>query len=454
MDIEKLNRIDTHCHSHYSNIRMIDSINRPKDMILTAHSLGMRGIVLTDHEALCGAVEWLQLEKEFKEKDKIDKDFKCGLGNEIYLINERGPKQRYYHFILIAKDTIGFRGLCKLSSNSWYNSYSDRGMERVPTLKSELQELMKECKGHIIATNACIGGELGSLVLELCDMEDSGANESAIYQQKLAIVDFLNWCKDLFGDDFYVECAPGTSDDQIKFNSRIKEIAGALGCKMIFATDAHYLTEADRSKHKGYLNSKEGEREVDDFYMDTHLMSNKEAYEKLSVVFSDEEFEQMCANSMEIYDKLGEYDIFHKPIIPKVDVKFYEIGDKYGIDKYPILSKLLKSDKDQERYWANQCLEGLKDKDLWNDKYLERLEIEADVIDTIGQKLENCLFEYFNTFQHYIDLFWECGSLSGPGRGSSVCFLSDYLLGITQLDPVEWNLDYWRFLNKERLELP
>ena len=89
-----------------------------------------------------------------------------------------------------------------------------------------------------------------------------------------------------------------------------------------------------------------------------------------------------------------------------------------------------------------------------NEIYCQRLETEARVIDIIGQKLGNCLFSYFNTFQHYIDLFWECGSLSGPGRGSSVCFLSNYLLGITQLDPVEWELDYWRFLNEERVELP
>lgn len=454
MDIENVNRIDTHCHSMYSNIRLIDSINRPKDMILTASSLGLRGIALTDHEALCGAVEWLQIEKELKEKEKIDKDFKCILGNEIYLTETRGPKQRYWHFILLAKDTIGFRGLCKLSSNSWYYSYSDRGMERVPTLKKELEELMKEYKGHIVATNACIGGELGGLVLELCRLEETNASEASIYQQKLEIVNFLNWCKEIFGDDFYVECAPGTSEDQIRFNKRIREIAPALGFKMIFATDAHYLTIKDRSKHKGYLNSKEGDREVDDFYKDAHMMDNKEAFENLSIVFTEEEFIEMCNNSMEIYDKIGTYDIFHKPIIPRVDVKDYPRGDKYGVSEYPVLSKLLVSSSEQERYWANQCLEGLKNKKLWNDKYLSRLETEADVIDTIGQKLENCLFEYFNTFQHYIDLFWECGSLSGPGRGSSVCFLSDYLLGITQLDPVEWNLDYWRFLNKERLELP
>ena len=82
------------------------------------------------------------------------------------------------------------------------------------------------------------------------------------------------------------------------------------------------------------------------------------------------------------------------------------------------------------------------------------MEIEADIINDIGEKLDDCLYAYFNTFKHYIDLFWECGSIVGPGRGSATGFLSNYLLGITQLDPVRWKLPYWRFLNKERAELP
>ena len=90
----------------------------------------------------------------------------------------------------------------------------------------------------------------------------------------------------------------------------------------------------------------------------------------------------------------------------------------------------------------------------WEEAYLERLEIEAKIIKIIGNKLNNCLYEYFNTFQHYIDLFWECGSIVGPGRGSAVCFLSNYLMGITQLDPIKYNLLYFRFLNEERIELP
>ena len=109
----------------------------------------------------------------------------------------------------------------------------------------------------------------------------------------------------------------------------------------------------------------------------------------------------------------------------------------------------------QEQYWLYECVKSLNEKGLQNKvEYWDRLEIEADIILDIGEKLDDCLFAYFNTFKHYIDLFWECGSIVGPGRGSSTGFLSNYLLGITQLDPIRWNIKYWRFLNKERAELP
>ena len=142
-------------------------------MILTAYKLGLSGICLTDHEALCGHVEFLQLEKSLKEKGKIPEDFKIGLGNEIYLTDDRRKSQKYFHFILIAKDTEGHRQLRELSSKAWYNSYYDRGMERVPTLKSELKEIIEKNKGHIVATTACLGGELPNLVLALTKAESA-----------------------------------------------------------------------------------------------------------------------------------------------------------------------------------------------------------------------------------------------------------------------------------------
>jgi DNA polymerase-3 subunit alpha len=452
MTIKDEKRFETHCHSEYSNIRLLDCINRPKDLLTTAATLGYSGLTITDHECLSSHVQFLQLEKELKEKGKIPEDFKLGLGNEIYLTDTRDKSQKYYHFILIAKDTIGHRALRELSSIAWYNSYYDRGMERVPTLKSELTKIVKKYPGHLIAATACLGGELATLTNELVKAEKNSSDN--IMDIKVKISQFLTYCKELFGEDFYIEIAPAKSKDQVNFNNRVKGIAKAFNIPMIFATDAHYLTSKDRAVHKAYLNSKDGEREVDDFYYYSHLMDNEEAFENLSPHFTEEEFSEMCANTIDIMNKIGTYEIFHNPIIPEVELPNVYKQVDHSIKQYPTLFKLRASDNIQERYWVGECLINLKKKNLDNEVYMQRLEIEAKVIDTIGQKLGNCLFAYFNTFQHYIDLFWECGSLSGPGRGSSVCFLSNYLLGITQLDPVEWELDYWRFLNEERVELP
>lgn len=457
--IKNYPRFDNHSHSEFSNLRLIDSINRAEDMILTAYQLGMKGIALTDHETVSGHVKWLNTEKELKKAGKIPKDFKCACGNEIYLVDDRNNIQRYWHFILIAKNTEGHRALRELSSIAWYNGFSSKGLMRVPTQKDELAKIVKKYPNTLIATSACLGGELPHLVAKLVDAEKKNLSEEEILSIKMEIVAFLRYCVELFGDDFYIEIAAADSKDQKVFNQRIKSIAASQGIKIVIGSDAHYLTANERELHKAYLNSKEGEREVDNFYYFAHMMDNEEAFGYISDIYSEEEFIGFCDNSMEIYDKIEGYDIFRNPIIPEVQVKNYPKMNNtlwnYELwGSNPTLIDLFNSDEIQERYWVNECVNALQNKNLYTPEYLERLEIEARVIKTIGEKLGDCLFKYFNTFQHFIDLFWECGSLVGPGRGSAVCFLSNYLLGITQLDPVVWNLPYWRFLNEERVELP
>ena len=446
-------RFETHSHSHYSNIRLIDSINKPRDMILTASKLGYAGLALTDHEALCGHVEWLQLEQELKEKNLIAEDFKCALGNEIYLTETREPKQKYWHFLLIAKNTEGHRALRELSSQAWLNGYTERRMERVPTLKTELEEIVRRFPNSLVADSACLGSELDALVLALDDAEKQNDKE-LILEKKIEIDKFLRWCISLFHDDFYIEIAPGISSDQKRFNRRVKPIARFYGLKIVMGTDSHYLTSEYREIHKAFLNSKDGEREVDSFYHDAHFMSDEEAYENLKDVFSKEEFEEMCQNSLEIMNKIGTYEIFHNPIIPETEVHPLPPIVDESLRDYPHLFELRKSENPQEREWVNSCISAMEKKGIGDKEHWERLELEADILCHIGHKLGNCLFSYFNTFKDFIDTFWECGSITGPGRGSSGSFLSNYLLGITQLDPIEYNFPYFRFLNKDRAELP
>ena len=159
-----MERFEVHVHSEYSNIRLLDAINKLKSLINRSIELGLAGITLTDHECLSGHIKMNQLTHKVQ---KENPNFKVALGNEIYLVDTRENGIKYYHFILIAKDKEGHKQLRQLSSLAWLNSYYDRGMERVPTLKEDLRRIVKENPGHLIATTACMGGELSTLALNL-----------------------------------------------------------------------------------------------------------------------------------------------------------------------------------------------------------------------------------------------------------------------------------------------
>lgn len=441
-----------HNHTHYSNLRLVDCINRPDDLINKAIELGLSGIAITDHECLSAHMEVNKIAKKLQETNP---NFTIALGNEIYLVDKIENGQKYFHFLLIAKNENGHRALRELSTLAWGNSYVDRRMERVPLLKDQLARVISQYRGNVIATTACMGGELSTLALGMQTAEDNGDMLLAnTYYQK--IYKFIDFCVNLFGKDFYIECAPSENKDQITVNKKLYKIAKAFDIPMVVGTDAHYLTKEDRFVHKAYLNSKDGDREVDDFYEFSRLMDSDEVIQLLSLCWEDENIiHQILNNTEEIKNKISFYSLERKQIIPKVDVKNYYPCSAWEWDFYPTIKQLLASDNIQERYWINECIKKLIDMDLdGNEEYCRRLEIEADIIKYIGEQLDDCLFAYFNTFKHYIDLFWECGSIVGPGRGSATGFLSNYLLGITQLDPIRWELPYWRFLNKERAELP
>lgn len=445
---------DNHTHTTISNLRLLDCINDPIQLIDKAIELGLAGIAITDHEALCAHMDVNEYAKKLQETHP---EFTVALGDEIYLTDTRDKGQKYYHFILIAKDAIGHRCLRELSTKAWLNSYYDRGMERVPLLKEELKSIYSRFRGHLIATTACLGGELGTAVLNLIDCENALDTINAQrYHNQIAV--FLEYCLDLFGDDFYIEVAPAKSKDQIAANKRFVKIAEAFGIRMCVGSDSHYLRKEDRYVHKAYLTSKPGEREVDSFYEYCYLMDEQEIRENLRAGLSDEVIDQIFRNSMEIAKKIEFYDLSHSQQVTEVPVKDYPKNNRMAaeVKEYPTLAQMFISNNIQERYWVNQCFEGLEQKIGEWDKHLDyvaRLEEEADTKRIIGKKLNTNMFAYPITLQHYIDLFWKCGSLVGPGRGSSCSGLNHYLLNVTQLDPIKYDLPWFRYLNRERVEL-
>ena len=436
-----------HNHDDTSNIRLLDCIVKPASLVNYAKDMGLKGICITSHECLSSHMEYndiiLKLEKE-------NSNFKIGLGNEIYLTDTRDKKQFYYHLILIAKDSIGHRQLRELSTKAWYNMYNDRGMDRVPTLKSELKEVINRNPGHLVCTTACRGSELGHSIWGLIEAEKIN-NKTAIEKNHDRIVKYILFLKELFGEDFYIECAPNkTDEEQNKINLRSRKIAQAFDVKMVYGTDTHYLKEEDRYVHEAFLNSKGGERETASFYKSSYMMSYEEVKDHFSQIFEEDFIEEMTNNSIEIMNKIEHYNLKQKQKMMALPVNIPNVtfDINYVINGRKTLKYLLESKDEQELFWIKECINQLIKRDLFNKEYLDRLEEEADIIKFVGDDFDTVLFRYFNNLNHFIDYAWEVDSIVGPGRGSAACYLSNYLLGITQLNPIEEKLPVWRFLNK------
>lgn len=447
-----MGRFECHAHTFYSNLRGLDALQSPRALVERACEIGLTGICITDHESLSCHPELDIIQEDIK---KVNPNFKIGRGDEIYLVDSLDKGQQYYHFILIAKDKIGHKTLREISSTAWLHSYFDRGIERVPTLKTDLQQIiLKYGKGHLIASSACLGSEIDKQILRLHTAEQEHDIELAKQITK-EIAEFINFCKNLFPNDFYLEVQPAQSEEQLIVNRRMKSLAKYFNLKIIITTDAHYLKEEDRAIHKAFLNSKNIEREVDSFYHYAFLQTTEQVIKNLES--TDLDYYELEKNTNEIYDKIEEYSLFKKQQIPQVEVFNYPKEESnhhfYDVKKYPTLDYLAHSDNPQERYWVNYCQNELEKKHLNNEKYLSRLEEEADTKKVIGEKLDTCMFSYPIFLQHYIDLFWECGSCVGAGRGSAGSGLNHYLLGITQTDPIRTNAPWFRYMNKERVEI-
>ena len=309
-----------------------------------------------------------------------------------------------------------------------------------------------------------MGGELSTNALLMAEAESVNdiRNATIFYQN---ICNFIEYCIKLFGDDFYIECAPSTNSEQLIVNKKLYNIAKAYDIKMVVGTDSHYLRPEDRPVHKAYLNSKDGDREVDSFYEYAYVMTAGEVTDLLLKCYPQEAVDRILDNTLDMESKIKSYSLFHKQGIPTVEIPDYPKNNFWGVnnpiaddmESYPTLKKLFTSDDKFDRYWVNQCWDKLNELehgyDQGDDVYLAQLEEEARVKQIIGEKLETNMFRYPVTLQHYIDMIWDCGSMVGAGRGSSCAALNHYLLGVTQLDPIEWDLPFFRYLNDERVEL-
>lgn len=450
-----------HNHTHYSNIRMLDCTIKENQLIDKAIELGLKGVAITDHESLSGHVKALQYIKKLKEENpdnKATQDFKLLLGNEIYLCPNKMDKEEYtkskegfYHFILIAKDKVGHEQLRELSSRAWSNSYRQY-IERVPIFYKDLDEIIGNDKGHIIASTACLGGFVPQQILKI---GSNGVNRKN-YEGNIAR--FIAWAKDLFEEDFYLELQPSKTEEQVYVNKELIKIGKRHKVKCIVTTDSHYLTEEDRPVHKAYLNAGDGDREVDAFYSSTYLMTPEEIAKYFEEYIEEEDFSSMLNNTLEIANKCEEYDLYHIPIVPKIDIELDKIHGTleecslfFNKNKqYEYITNFINSEYEQDRNLILRVYSGLKEKfnrEEIKQYHLDRIEIELKELWNISEKMGERLSAYLITVSKIIEIIWNEGdSLVGPSRGSALGFFINYLLDITQISPLdkEMALPHWR----------
>lgn len=455
-----------HNHTCSSNQRLIDSINKVENLIQYAFDLGLSGIAITDHETINAHIKALNFVNKQREKDERWKNFKLILGNEIYLCrndlnndNYDSKNDYFYHFILLAKDEEGHHQIRQLSTRAYSHSFMKSKMRRVPTYYRDLEEIVKTNSGHIIASTACIGGYLGKTLLQA---KKDGAIELAIEN----LTSWIKYLQDIFGkENFYLELQPSENKDQLFVNEWLIKLSHDLNIPAIVTTDSHYLNKEDRHIHKIYLNSKDGDREVDEFYATTYLMAADEIHSYMDKYLSKEVVEQLLKNTFLIGDSINQYDLrkpFKLPYLPSADdIKLAKQPfnlNNYNLQLASVWYKFMTSNEDSDKVFIHKILQKCYSNPeyFFTQERLDRMTIELETIWNASQKQNIVWSKYFLQVADYIKIAWSDGdTIVGPGRGSGVGFYINYLLDIIQIDPIREKvpLYFWRFLNPDRASI-
>ena len=448
-----------HIHSEYSTalLGFTDSIIRIPKALQWCYDNGLRGMSLTDHEGVSGFIEMEQAVN----KMGIDRPFQHIFGNEIYMLSEKenalheieGQRPTYWHFLLNCLDEKGVHQLYELSSRAWLRSYMFRGLRRRPTFYSDIEEIIGKEPGHVVGSTACLGGYLPHLILE------GNFNKAKR---------FINWCVKIFGEgNFFLECQPCLEDneEQITVNKALWDLHEEMNVPIIVTTDAHYMEEKDKEIHKAYLNSKDGgdTREADAFYATAHLFTPKELRNALHVCFNDEQIDVLFQTTNEIADRVETFSLKKTTQVPALPfLPSFHITHQYRpyYSKYKFIDYYANSKDPYEQYYYYQVERGLseyqKTHNIDIEKYLKQIDTEMEQVKGLGDIFDHQrMCDYFTVVQKVIDLIWSDGdSIVGIGRGSAGCYVTNKLLGITGIDPLEEGLadfyPWWRFCSTAR----
>lgn len=442
-----------HNHTDYSNIRGRDAISTIKGLVDYALELGHEVIAFTEHDCLSGAIK---VEEYYDEVKKEHPGFKVIRGNEIYLVrdglnsdNYDPQTDRYFHFILLARDAIGHKQIREISTRAWMRSYMARGLRRVPTYYSDLKEVIGDDRGHVLATTACLGGSLPVHLLRHRDNPTKKLHD-----------DIVQWCRRvraIFGDgNFFFEMQPSDNPDQIYVNQELLKLSRKLRIPYLISLDAHYVRKEDAEAHEIYLKSQNIEREVSSFYATTHLMGTEEL-EGYFPYMSREELDEAYRTTLSIKDMCEDYTL-KKPLkiphlkwkdVPQQDLSRWE-------DDVPWLKTFEESGFEGDRLLVQAIFDRVsKDERLQAKEIYDEINVELESVWKSSEVNKAHWSSYLLNLQNIIDTCWRSGTIVGCGRGSGVGFLLLYLLDITQINPL-WEKAktfHWRFLNPSRVSV-
>ncbi|MGG1933138.1 DNA polymerase III subunit alpha [Paenibacillus macerans] len=400
--------VHLHVHSEYS---LLDGAARLEELVAKAAASGMKALALTDHGVMYGAVPFYKLCKAHGIKPII--------GCEVYFTagsrKERGSRQDQpiHHLILLAKNETGYRNLMKLVSIGHLE-----GFHYKPRIDWEALERHRE---GLICLSACLGGEVPHHLLR-------GSYEEA----KKAALRY----KSAFGGDFYLELQDHGLPEQKKVNLQLIQLAQETGIELAATNDVHYLNREDAEVQDVLICIGTG-KTVDDenrLKMNTDQLYLKTG-DEMAALFPH--VPEALANTVKIAERCELELEFGRHILPAYR---------------PIPEGLT-----AESYLAELCEKGLEERyghlDVWQDKadrerLEQRLRYELEVIGKMG------FSDYFLIVWDFIAFAHHSGIVTGPGRGSSAGSLVAYVLRITDVDPIKYNLLFERFLNPERVTMP
>ena len=403
--------VHLHTHTEYS---LLDGITKISKLVDKAMADGMPGIAITDHANMFGVAEFfLYVERKNRE---LGTPFKPIIGCEIY-VARRGMAQKSekedvsgYHLVLLAKNLIGYKNLVKIVSRAWLEGYNGRP-------RTDHADLERYHEG-LICCSACIGGEVAQHILH---NEMEAAERTA------------RWYKGVFGEDYYfelhrhiptVERANHTTYKlEQKVNNQLLALSEKLGIKVICANDIHFVNEEDAEVQDTLLCINSNRRYDDP----RRLIFSKQEWLKttaeMNELFGD--IPEALDSTIEICNKVENYSIDHAPLLPKPLLP-------EGVDEVEHLARLA-FDGAYERYGKPLPTE-----------VKERLKAELKTINRNGY------IAYFLMWHEIISAARNLGAQVGSGRGSAACSLVLYCLGITQVDPLRFGLEFSDFFNIER----